>query len=663
MDNGVKKAKHFSCKRYRDTRSFFLASLFMRAMAEYREIPTDDFISYWAIRTDTFEAFMDAETKTRFGISTSNAAPALGAPVHETRANKCLGFQPDASVNPPYDGIANTLAEYKLVKDTRNVEVGSNTCMIRNDSSGDLQSETSRDDSEVSSDAENAAKEECNNSQIPEDTRIKESIFYDGDFSLFLQRQKLLYRVIEDLQSSVFVSKPSVDFAPKIDLESIQRNYILLDPKLLGPGRVLHPPPRQTRKRAAGDMAAPAKRACPSPTNGQPGEADHTLEGVLNRCSEGSNHNVNDKSIHMQRLVKLLGGDNSPDSYSREIVEGICRVREMCDHIGATYGTDAFFPPSLLYPVDSFEDVYYSSVAPPERQFMLDTTLYSQRNGFMTPKNMSNYMTAPKGKDGSNEADEEDLSRLDIGLVSNAKLKEFVEAISGLNCDEAVMKNSLEQNAKESCDLKSLIQLTKNENETRPTAEVSKFYVEPPSGNEYYTSSGNHIMQIEPVDNTPVTYYNNRVLPNEAMDFYVEATSIDYNTPEIVRLNGVGPMDISSDTFSTLDHRRGTLNQHLEALAHLEKRIREVQKKAEKMQWALNQYAKRGPREGTNDLQEMLNLETLLFVSQTLMETKKRLHLELRKKVQEEMDLVNYVLPTVVSNPLTRILYPCVKMI
>ncbi|KAK1444317.1 hypothetical protein BgAZ_102230 [Babesia gibsoni] len=489
-----------------------------------------------------------------------------------------------------------------------------------------------------------------------DDAKIKHSIFYDGDFSVFLQRQKLLYRVIEDLQSSVFVSKPSVDFVPKIDLESIEREYILLDPKLLGSRGVIHPLSRQTRARPPGDIANNAKRLCAQNVDiHAPRPPDYTLERVLKKCSDCATENILQKSVHLQKLVSLLSGENPAEVYTNEILDGICTVKSMCSKTGSDFGAGSFYAPSLKHPIDSISESYAQSNGTVDKQVVTENTLYSSKNAFMMPKNLMNYITSAKTKEGAmNGSEEEDNAHIRIPRLSNSKLAHFIESLCGVNFDETIIKNSLEQNAKECCDLRSLIQISRGENE----GESEEGSTLPVANSEYFTNTANHIGYVDPFETTQVSYYNDRILPNYAMDFYFNATTCDYKKGNLVRLQGGGPLDISPDTFTAFDNRRQNMSHYLDAIGSIEERIKEIQECSEKMQRALHQYSQQERQEGTHDIQEVLNLETLLFVSDSLMETKRRLHTELRRKIQDELDMINHILPEPLADSLTRILYP-----
>ncbi|KAK1936865.1 hypothetical protein X943_002013 [Babesia divergens] len=660
MDNGIKKAKHFSCKRYREDRSFFLASVFMRALSEYHEIPTDDFISYWALRTDTFAAFgNDSVDVSQTKSSDETPTVVSDAGLNEQDRTKACEVSQDLDKIKVLNNIDITLPEYQVVADSQKDCDISTPCMLRHHSSSGSLSETSREDSDVSSDCENIFKEDFNTSQTHDEVQIKNSIFYDGDFDMFVQRQKLLYRVIEDLQSSVFVSKPSIDFVPEIDLESIERDYIVLDPKMLGSQGLTRPITQAIRQRQSEDILVPAKRACIRDTYSSiPRPTDYTLERALKNCADCGTQNILEKSVHLQKLVSILSGANPAEVYTNEILDGICTVKSMCAKTHAKFGANAFFAPSLKHPIDSISDSMSNKGLLPGKQLITDNTLYSPKNSFMIPKNLVGQMTTAKGKEGGinglEDDEEEDSNRLRIPRMSNSKLAHFVEALCGVNFDQSIIKNSLEQNAKECCDLRSLIQFSRNESDGNPEHD-SKL---PTVTNEYFTNTSNHLAFIDSFDTTEVSYYNNRVLPNDSMEFYFNATSCDYKNGNLIRMQGGGPLDISSDIFTTFDNRRHNMSHYLEAIGALEERIREVQGRSEKMHRTLHLYSQQAQSNGINDLQEMFNLETLLLVSDTLMETKRRLHTELRRKVQDELDMINHILPEPLADSLTRILYP-----
>ncbi|GIX61969.1 pentatricopeptide repeat-containing At3g23330, putative [Babesia caballi] len=657
MDNGIKKAKHFSCKRYREKRSFFLASVFMRALSEYHEVPTDDFIAYWALRTDAFAAFEDAAPSKApaSGPSEESAAPHAKAetalPEKPSAKDFCFAGEPEEQ--PLFNGRAETLAEYKLVAESKGDGGITTPCMLRHDSSGDLLSETSREDSDVTSEASlsSAAKESFKEKHLHDDPRVKSSIFYDGDFMAFVQRQKLLYRVIEDLRTSLFVSKPSVDFVPQLDLVSIEREHIVLDAKLLGPRGPQQPAPRPPRPQPV-ESAAPAKRPCVNGAERRTARPpEYTLDSVLKKCTECGPDDRLARSVHLQKLVNILGGSNPVEAYANEVLDGIYYVKSLCSKTQAEFGPRAFYSPSLRQPVDSLTDTSSARSLVSDRSAFSDNTLYSPQNAFMMPKNMAGYLAKHK-EEALNGSDEEEGSRLRVPRMSNSKLAHFVESLCGVNFDHGVIQKSLEQNSKECCDLRSLIQLCQRESEAEGESEATS------APSEYFTSTPSHLGAVDSVSTTAVTYYKNRVLPNDAMEFYNSTTACDHKKENLVRLQGGGPLDVSPDAFNAFDNRRQNMTHYLEAISALEQRIKEIQVRSEKMHRALHHYSQRSHKEGVNDLQEVLNLETLLFVCDTLMETKRRLHEELRRRVQDELDMINHILPEPLADSLTRILYP-----
>ncbi|ORM40763.1 uncharacterized protein BXIN_2227 [Babesia sp. Xinjiang] len=628
MDNGIKKAKHFSCKRYREKRSFFLASVFMRALSEYHEVPSDDFIAYWALRTDTFAAFSEGAVNPSEPEPLSRPESSPGG--RQGATDPCLTGKTEHK--QVVDGLADTLTEYKFVGDNQGEHSIKTPCVLRHDSSGDILSETSREESDVASEASVSSKEESSVVQLHDDPRVKSSIFYDGDFSAFLQRQKLLLHVIEDLQTSLFVSKPSIDFVPDINLDLIEKEYIVLNQKLLGTRDTQRVAAHPIRPRSIDDRSLPAKRVCTQGVERRlPRPPDYTLGRVLKKCADCGPDNLLERSVHLQKLVNILGGKTPVEAYANEVLDGICSVKSLCAKTQAEFGPRAFYSPSLRHPIDSLTGTSVNGMTALDTNSFVDNTLYSQQNAFMMPRNITGYMTKQKDE-AFNVSDGDDGIRLRMSRMSNTKLAHFVESLCRVNFDEKVIHNSLEQNAKECCDLRSLIQLCQRESEVESEgiAESCSEVTDVP--NEYFTNTSNHVGLIDNISTTAVAYYKNRVLPHDAMDFYHNTTVCDYKKGNMVRMQGGGPLDVSSDTFNTFDNRRQNMSHYLEAISALEVRIRDIQCRSEKVQRALHQYSLQTRTEGVNDLQEVLSLETLLFVCDTLMETKRRLHEELRRR-------------------------------
>ncbi|CDR96245.1 hypothetical protein, conserved [Babesia bigemina] len=657
MDNGIKKAKHFSCKRYREKRSFFLASMFMRALSEYHEVPTDDFIAYWALKTDSFAAFGDgaASSPSAAGNSGSSGAANAGEvdPGVKEKPNVKDFRYNSSEEKPSFKRIADTLTEYKLVSDSNRSDT-TTPCMIRHDSSGDLLSETSREESDITSEAGSSAKDDVGVTQLKDNPRVKNSIFYDGDLTAFLQRQKLLYRVIEDLQTSLFVSKPSVDFVPQINLESIESEYIVVDRKFLGTRVPQQSASRPIRRPLGDEASVPSKRSC-TQTNERRilSSSLSTLDRVLKKCAECIPDDRLAKSVHLQKLVNILGGKNPAEAYANEVLDGIHYVKSICAKTQVDFGPSAFYSPSLRHPIDCLSETGSKLSAVLDKNVFADNTLYSPQTAFMIPKNITIQLAKQKDE-ALNGSDEEGTSRLRVPRMSNSKLAHFVESLCGVDFDQKVIQDSLEQNSRECCDLRSLIQLCQRESE----GEVEGGSETTAATTEYFSNTSTHVGHIDGFSTASVTYYKNRVLPTNAMEFYHNTTSCDYKKEGMVRMQGEGPLDVPLDTFATFDNRRQNLGHYLEAITALDVRIREIQRRSEKMHRALHQYSQQPHTDSVNDLQEVINLETLLFVCDTLMETKRRLHEELRRRVQEELDMINHILPEPLADSLTRILYP-----
>lgn len=632
--------------------------MFMRALSEYHEVPTDDFIAYWALRTDSFAAFGDGVSNappTSDDAENTGAAQVKDVDKDVKDKHNTKDFRSNSSTDDKalLNRFSDTLTEYKLVPDNQQKRDMTTPCMLRHDSSGDLLSETSREESDITSEAGSISKDDIDVTQLHDNPRVKNSIFYDGDFTAFLQRQKLLFRVIEDLQTSLFVSKPSVDFVPQINLASIESEYIVVDQKLLGARLPQQPISRPIRPHLTDDVNTSAKRAC---TQGHERRthcpSQYTLDRVLKKCSENVPDGRLAKNVHLQKLVNILGGKNPVESYANEVLDGIYYVKSICAKTQTDFGPGAFYSPSLRHPIDSLTDTSANQNSLLDKKILSDNTLYSQQTSFMVPKNITGQIA--KQKEEANGSDDESGGRLHVPRMSNSKLAHFVESLCGVNFDQNVIQNSLEQNSKECCDLRSLIQLCQRE----PGKEEEGGGEATTAPNEYFTNASNHVGLIDSFGTASVTYYKNRILPNDAMEFYHNTTNCDYKKNNMVRMQGDGPLDVSLDTFTTFDNRRQNMSHYLEAISALEQRIREIQQRSEKMHRALHQYSQKGHTEGVNDLQEVLNLETLLFVCDTLMETKRRLHEELRRQVQDELDMINHILPEPLADSLTRILYP-----
>ncbi|GBE62722.1 pentatricopeptide repeat-containing At3g23330, putative [Babesia ovata] len=633
--------------------------MFMRALSEYHEVPTDDFVAYWALRTDNFAAFGDgAASSPRAADNAGNSATTTSgeadSAVKEKQGVKDFRYNSVAEEKPSFTRLAETITEYKLVSDSNRADNITTPCMLRHDSSGDLLSETSREESDITSEAGSSSKDEVGVMQLQDNPRVQNSIFYDGDLTAFLQRQKLLYRVIEDLQTSLFVSKPSVDFVPKINLASIESEYIVVDKKLLGT-RVPQQSVSQPIRRPLGDDGnAPSKRSCAQGNERRTlCPSQYTLDRVLKKCADCVPDDRLAKSVHLQKLINILGGKNPAESYANEVLDGIYYVKSICAKTQADFGPGAFYSPSLRHPIDCLTETSSKSSAVLDKKVFSDNTLYSPQTAYMIPKNI-NVQLAKQKDEALNGSDEEASSRLRVPRMSNSKLAHFVESLCGVDFDQKVIQNSLEQNSKECCDLRSLIQLCQRESEGEAEGD-SEATAAP---NEYFSNTSNHVGHIDGFSTAPVTYYKNRILPNNAMEFYHNTTNCDYKKEGMVRMQGDGPLDVSLDTFTTFDNRRQNLSHYLEAISTLDGRIREIQQRSEKMHRALHQYSQREHTDSVNDLQEVINLETLLFVCDTLMETKRRLHDELRRRVQDELDMINHILPEPLADSLTRILYP-----
>eukprot|EP00371_Babesia_bovis_P002511 XP_001611158.1 hypothetical protein [Babesia bovis T2Bo] len=654
MDNGIKKAKHFSCKRYGEKRSFFLASLFMRALAESHEVPSEDFINYWAAITDGFGAFKDPSSDSPDTVQTSS----LDSSLLDQAKIKDVRFSCHLSSRQNINNLADTLAEYKLVHHVDGDYTTSTPCLIREDSSVDLNSDTSRDDSDQNSEASVSSKEESAIDQLYDNPRVRSSIFFDGDYGSFMEKQKLLFRVIEDLNTSFFVSKPSVDFVPTVDLESIERDYIVIDQKILGSRDADNSESHNTRPRSLGVNNIPSKRVCSSLMDRKmPRPRDYNLDRVLKRCAECGPDIILTKNKHLQKLVSILSGSNPVEVYSNEVIDGIYTVNRLCAKTQSDFGPRSFYSPSLRHPIDSFVENDSDTINGVDKSVYLDNTLYSYKNAFMMPRNVAGYLTKQK-EDLFNSADGDEATMAKMPRMSNSKLANFVESLCGVDFDQKIIENSINQNAKECCDLRSLIQLCQREPDVGDEKDLGRNNESTRVPNEYFTSTANHVGQIEGFDTTHVTYYKNRVVPINAVDNYTSNTAYEYNKGDVVRMEGAGLLDLSTDTFTAFDGRRQNMNHYLEAIDALEKRIRDIQERSEKMQRALHLYSQQPRTEDVNDLQEMLSLETLLFVCDTLMETKRRLHEELRRKVQDELDMINHILPEPLADSLTRILYP-----
>ncbi|GFE52700.1 ferrichrome-binding, putative [Babesia ovis] len=626
----------------------------MRALSEYHEVPSDDFINYWALRTDGFAAFGDSSSNSSINtpISRTDDIPI------DKPGTQDIHFSCDEEDRENVDNLTGTLAEYKLVDDSYDDYSISTSSLLRDDSSGDLSSEGSRDDSDLTSDSSTSSTEDANLEQLHDDPRVKTSIFYDGDFTVFLQRQKLLLRVIEDLATSLFVSKPSVDFVPEINLASIEKEYIVLDQKLLGSRGTQHHGSNANRPRPTNVTSLPAKRLCTSAIERKlPRPPDYTLDRVLKKCAECGPDDLLSKNVHLQKLVNILGGSNPVEAYANEVLEGIYSVKSLCAKTQAEFGPRAFYSPSLRHPIDSLKDTNSNRIGTTDASVHSDNTLYSQQNAFMIPRNLSGYVNKHK-EESANITEGDDGNRMRIPRMSNSKLAHFVESLCGVDFDQKVIQNSLEHNAKEYCDLRSLIQLCQRDSEVESDDDAELDSASTSASNEFFTNTSNHVGLIDAVNTTEVSYCKNRVLPSNAMGLCNNDMTCEYEKGDVVQMQGGGPLDVSSDTFTTFDNRRQNMSHYLEAISALEKRIREIQGRSEKMQRALHQYSQRPRTEGVNDLQEILSLETLLFVCDTLMETKRRLHEELRRRVQDELDMINHILPEPLADSLARILYP-----
>ncbi|EKX73117.1 conserved hypothetical protein [Theileria equi strain WA] len=625
IDNGVKKAKHFSCKRYNYKRAYLLGTVFMRYLHNEADLPSNEFLTLWLSVVQNFKS-LEENYKPKEPV---NKECRFSSRIRRTTQTENVQVE---NLNEVLDYLHVDNREFmnKVIDD---VEFKTFISKPSSPSIPDIHIGGLRNDAEQLYQALSKYKARPN---VPSDNplRVKEIKVEPSKNSL----HNTFMRIFGKISNSITISK-------NVKLEES-------DPKdssregTSKPSDDKAPDESHDRKSNYANFDLKSQVSLLKRINNTLLKDVHPL--LVKQLESGNTMHESFDIFSSDPLNTLLDTLESIIDHNKRIIKKMCpdmdsEVEQFCH------------PPSLKYPLDTFSqdlicDVRMSNILEEPIINMQNprNSLYDQANSGYLPK-PSNHSAIIKEEDNEKMDDKNLKQSMEYRKICNEKLRSLIEQTEDLDSDDfyTVVSKCIDDESKAMSDLESLIKIS-NRTGNKLQDEHSLLF-----GTKLYDVDGEYRNK-----HIQVSYVNGKIIPSSAMHLQHEFSRKDTG----IVLRGRDKIDVYFDVLlknlTKYKNQGSYILQILGTMSFIDKKINSIVAQYEKMHRALYRYhSEHKDADSTHALEELLNLEVLHIVCETLIETKMKFINQIYGNVNAQLGILHSIMPAKYYDAFTRILY------